>query len=139
VEKAETLLAALKSPKFDGALWGCAVQAINIDTTNQDPVVSTKIVCGSICGGLSIDAVSTKENIAWIDNCDKADKSVLNILKPWFEDKNVKKVWHDFGLNRRVMSNEGIAVQGFHSDTMFMARLWDSSRDETMGEGEGYL
>ena len=36
------------------------------------------------------------------------------------------------------MNNEGIDVQGFHGDTMHMARLWNTARDKINKNGTGY-
>ena len=74
----------------------------------------------------------------WIDNLGAAD-GVLQAFKPWFEDEEYKKVWHNYGFDRHVMNNEGINCKGFAGDTMHMARLWDTSRDKAFGSGgEGY-
>lgn len=55
------------------------------------------------------------------------------IFKQFFEDANIKKVWHNYSFDRHVLRNHGIDCQGFAADTMHMARLWDSSR-----QGKGY-
>lgn len=38
------------------------------------------------------------------------------------------QVWHNYGFDRHVLSNMGIAAAGFAGDTMHMARLADASR-----------
>lgn len=37
-------------------------------------------------------------------------------------------MWHNYSFDHHVIENYGIKVSGFHSDTMHLARLWDSSR-----------
>ena len=45
---------------------------------------------------------------------------------------------HNYGFDRHIMNNEGIDVQGFHGDTMHMARLWNTARDKINKNGTGY-
>jgi DNA polymerase-1 len=37
-------------------------------------------------------------------------------------------VWHNYGFDRHVLANMGIACDGFGGDTLHMARLHDASR-----------
>ena len=50
------------------------------------------------------------------------------MARPWLEDADVLKVWHNYGFDRHVLYNHGVDVVGFGGDTMHMARLWDASR-----------
>ena len=100
------------------------------------------------------------------------EKAILEAFKPFFEDPDIRKVWHNYSFDRHVMMRmvggrhlaysvcpaavaetclsssllccqalpesgcwhlQGINCQGFHADTMHMARLWNSSR--TIGKG----
>ena len=53
----------------------------------------------------------------WIDNLDECE-GTLDEFKDYFEDKNIKKVWHNYGFDRHVLYNHGIDVTGFGGDTM---------------------
>lgn len=65
-------------------------------------------------------------------------REILSLFREFFEDKNIKKVWHNYSFDRHVMGNMDIVdeqgeirklnCQGMEADTMHMARLWDSSR-----------
>lgn len=35
------------------------------------------------------------------------------IFKDWLEDPKYKKVWHNYGFDRHILSNEGIELGGF--------------------------
>ena len=70
------------------------------------------------------------------------DEGILQIFKDYFEDHNIKKVWHNYSFDTHVLAtrqernrffviltnNSNIITRGFGGDTMQMARLWDSSR-----------
>ena len=68
--------------------------------------------------------------------------AILAEFRRFFEDDDIKKVWHNYSFDRHVLANmlappgtgAGIAVAGFAGDTMHMARLADSSRQR----GKGY-
>ena len=67
--------------------------------------------------------------VLWIDNIDDAC-GVLQQFKDWQENERYLKVWHNVGLDRHILWNEGINVQGFGGDTMHMARLQNTSRTQ---------
>ncbi|GIM08897.1 hypothetical protein Vretimale_12841 [Volvox reticuliferus] len=58
----------------------------------------------------------------------KPQHPILDEFKRFFEDDNVKKVWHNYGFDRHVLENMGIRCRGFGGDTLHMARLADASR-----------
>ena len=64
----------------------------------------------------------------WVDTNGPEKDGVWAALRPWLEDARAKKVWHNYGFDRHVLANCGVAAGGFWGDTLHMARLWDSSR-----------
>lgn len=58
---------------------------------------------------------------------------MVDALRPFFEDPEIKKVWHNYSFDRHVMAGLGIECKGFAGDTMHMARLWDSGRFKGYG------
>ncbi|KAG2498231.1 hypothetical protein HYH03_003981 [Edaphochlamys debaryana] len=58
----------------------------------------------------------------------KPHTPILDAWRPFFEDEEVKKVWHNYGFDRHVLENMRIACRGFGGDTLHMARLADASR-----------
>ncbi|KAJ3705683.1 hypothetical protein LUZ61_009388 [Rhynchospora tenuis] len=69
----------------------------------------------------------------WVDvldgeGCTSGAKNLLMEFAPFFEDKSIKKVWHNYSFDGHIIQNYGIKLAGFHADTMHMARLWDSNR-----------
>eukprot|EP00198_Chlamydomonas_reinhardtii_P006692 XP_001696028.1 PolI-like DNA polymerase [Chlamydomonas reinhardtii] len=58
----------------------------------------------------------------------KPHHPILAEFKRFFEHAGVKKVWHNYGFDRHVLENMGIAAAGFGGDTLHMARLADASR-----------
>lgn len=55
-------------------------------------------------------------------------EDIMRCFRPFFEDSEIKKVWHNYSFDRHVMHNMGIDCRGFAGDTMHMARLLDASR-----------
>lgn len=41
-----------------------------------------------------------------------------------------QQVWHNYSFDSHVLSNHNIKTGGFVGDTMHMARLYDSTRDD---------
>ena len=142
-EHAKRVIAILRShdlntPDGTPRVWACDTEVADIDLKCVGPVGNGIVTCVSIFGGPDVDFGDGAGGALWIDNLGDA-AGVLQEFKEWFEDANVKKVWHNYGFDRHVMNNEGIDVKGFEGDTMHMARLWDTSRDRTSGGGgEGY-
>lgn len=67
------------------------------------------------------------------DVIDKATESgkILEAFKEFLEDKEgsgFRKVWHNYGFDRHVLSNMGVNCGGFAGDTQHMARIHDASR-----------
>lgn len=115
-------LMALSGPEH---VFACDTEVVGLDLDVRSPVGQGKVICASIYCGPQHDFGNGPR--IWIDNLDAAE-GTLGLLKPFWESKKHKKVWHNIGFDRHVMFNEGIDVVGFAGDTMHMARLWDSSR-----------
>jgi hypothetical protein len=52
---------------------------------------------------------------------------VLQEFKEWFDNERFQRVWHQYGIDKYVMWNEGIDATDFGGDTMHMGRLQDTS------------
>ena len=66
--------------------------------------------------------------MVFIDFCNKDRDKIKEILNKGFlgEDK-FKKVYHNYSFDHHAMRNSGLLVNGFHADTIHMARLYDTS------------
>lgn len=53
---------------------------------------------------------------------------LIDIFKPFFENEEYLKSWHNYSFDRHVLYNHDINVQGLGGDTMHMARLFDPSK-----------
>ena len=59
--------------------------------------------------------------------------AVLQVFKPWLEDADRRKCFHNFAFDYHELLNIGIRVEGLSGDTIHMARLWDTSRLKHVG------
>ncbi|KAE8725498.1 DNA polymerase I A [Hibiscus syriacus] len=117
--------------KYRHLVHACDTEVSNIDVKLETPVDHGEITCFSIYSGEDADFGNGRSCI-WVDVLDGGGKDLLKEFVPFFEDKSIKKVWHNYSFDSHVIRNYGIGLSGFHADTMHMARLWDSSR-RTMG------
>jgi hypothetical protein len=53
--------------------------------------------------------------------------AILEAFRPFLESEAAPKIWHNYGFDRHVLSNKGVALGGFAGDTMHMAR-WVARR-----------
>lgn len=136
VEDARRILKIMKEFNSETRYWACDTEVADIDLKEVGPVGNGKVTCVSIFGGPDVDFGDGPGTALWVDNLGACD-GLLQEFKSFFEDDNLKKVWHNYGFDRHVMYNEGIDCKGFFGDTMHMARLWDTSRDK-VGAGKGY-
>jgi hypothetical protein len=130
-EQAATVMAALMKAKSENPqlIFACDTEVMDIDLKEVGPVGNGYVTCISVYAGPDFDfgLGNGPGTTLWVDNLDDAC-GVLQDFKPWLEDKDVLKVWHNYGFDRHVLFNEGINVLGFGGDTMHMARLCDTSR-----------
>lgn len=103
----------------------CDTEIINSDLKKSVYLVKPKVICASIYCGPDINFGSGPK--IWIDNLDECE-GVLDMFKEYFENENIKKVWHNYSFDKGALYAHGIDVKGFGGDTFQMARLWDSSR-----------
>jgi len=107
------------------AWHACDTECIDIDVKSESPIGHGKVICASIYCGPEHDFGNGP--IVWIDNLGPAE-GVLDEFKPYFEDENIRKVWHNYSFDRHVLHNHGIDCRGFGGDTMHMTRLWEAGR-----------
>ena len=140
-EQAEIVMKHLMDEsKSANVMHACDTEVMAIDLKEVGPVGNGYVTCASIYSGPDFDygLGDGKGTSLWIDNLDDSF-GILQIFKPWFEDKRFLKVWHNYGFDRHVMWNEGIDCLGFGGDTMHMARLQDTSRImHSVSEFRGY-
>ena len=121
--------------KLRNRIHACDTEVSDIDVTSETPVGHGNVVCLTIYSGPDVDfsfgRSSPPKPRLWIDTME--DAAVLQAMKPFLQDKEIKKVWHNYAFDRHVLFNHGVDVQGFGGDTIHMARLWDSART-----GKGY-
>merc|ERR550532_460348 len=53
---------------------------------------------------------------------------MVEAFRPYLEDPDTKKVFHNYSFDRAMFINEGINIKGFAADTMHMARLEKTDR-----------
>ncbi|KAG5255162.1 DNA polymerase [Salix suchowensis] len=108
-------------------IHACDTEVAKIDVKEETPIDHGEITCVSIYCGPEADFGHGKSCI-WVDVLDGGGRDLLNEFALFFEDPDIKKVWHNYSFDNHVIENYGFSVSGFHADTMHMARLWDSSR-----------
>ncbi|CAK7338432.1 unnamed protein product [Dovyalis caffra] len=108
-------------------IHACDTEVAKINVKEETPIDHGEITCFSIYSGPEADFGSGKSCI-WVDVLDGGGGDLLNEFALFFEDPDIKKVWHNYSFDNHVIENYGISVSGFHADTMHLARLWDSSR-----------
>lgn len=128
-EQAQIALENLKKAPRN-VFHACDTEVMDIDLKSVGPVGNGYVTCLSIYSGPDFDyGLGDGPGAAlWIDNLDDSF-GILQEFKEWFEDDKYLKVWHNYGFDRHVMWNEGIDVKGFGGDTMHMARLLDTARE----------
>lgn len=117
---------------YKGHVFACDTEVANIDVKQETPVNHGEVTCFSIYCEPKADFGGGKTCI-WVDILDGGGKELLEAFAPFFEDQSIKKVWHNYSFDKHIIENYGIKVDGFHADTMHMARLWDSSRQTEGG------
>ncbi|WCJ37191.1 DNA polymerase I A chloroplastic [Euphorbia peplus] len=105
----------------------CDTEVAKIDVKQETPIDHGEIICFSIYCGPEADFGNGKSCI-WVDILDGGSSELLKEFDSFFKDCSIKKVWHNYSFDNHVIENYGISVNGFHADTMHMARLWNSSR-----------
>mmetsp|Transcript_27035 Transcript_27035/g.43449 ORF Transcript_27035/g.43449 Transcript_27035/m.43449 type:complete len:744 (+) Transcript_27035:58-2289(+) len=107
----------------------CDTEVAGIDM-DKSPIGQGFVTCATIFCGPDVDFGNGPK--LFIDNLDDAE-GTLDLFQNYFEDIQIKKVWHNYGFDRHVLWNHGIDVQGLGGDTMHMARLWHASRPISQG------
>ncbi|KAG1666153.1 hypothetical protein FOA52_011565 [Chlamydomonas sp. UWO 241] len=138
--------------------FGCDTEVAFIEVKEQSPVGHGAVICWSIYGGPDInfnrDPTGPHQDRLWVDCWNevalgedgrpvmeygkvllKPHRPIIEAFKAFFEDDSIKKVWHNYGFDRHVLSNMGIECEGFGADTLHMARLLDASRRGTKTYG----
>ncbi|KAI3711513.1 hypothetical protein L1987_70051 [Smallanthus sonchifolius] len=113
--------------QYRHVIHACDTEVAAIDVKQETPVNHGEVICFSIYSGHEADFGNGKSCI-WVDVLDGGGQNILDIFSPFFEDRDIKKVWHNYSFDNHVIENYGLKLSGFHADTMHMARLWDSSR-----------
>jgi DNA polymerase-1 len=130
VESAKKVLEILMRPDIKRRYHACDTETTGIDPKIQSPVGNGTVICASIYVGPDVDFGGGSR--IWIDNYGKAS-GTLDLFKEYFEDLEIKKVWHNYSFDRHILYNHGINCIGFGGDTMHMARLWNSGRTSEGG------
>lgn len=125
---------ALLSTRYKDKVYACDTEVADIDVKTASPVGHGKLISFALyCGpdahfGVGV-ANGSRQSKIWVDLLDCDDREgIVEVFKPFMEDNDIKKVWHNYSFDRHIFGNEGIQCKGFFGDTMHMARLYDSSR-----------
>ena len=109
----------------------CDTEVSHIEVSDQTPVGHGQVTCFSVFCGPDVNFApdgESKRSLLWVDTMRGGD-GVWEVFKEYFENADVKKVWHNYSFDRHVVENHhGIQLAGFAADTMHMARLWNSNR-----------
>jgi DNA polymerase-1 len=135
VETAKMVVGKLMG-EYKKHIHACDTEVAGIDVKKESPVGHGNIICFSIYCGSQADFGNGKSCL-WVDVLD-GGKDVLSVFAPYFGDSSIRKVWHNYSFDKHIIENHGndvngITVNGFHADTMHLARLWNSARSR-----EGY-
>ncbi|KAG2581415.1 hypothetical protein PVAP13_6KG042400 [Panicum virgatum] len=134
IESARSIVKLLTT-KYKSFIHACHTQVADIDAKEMTPVGHGEVICFSIYSANSdVQAADfgNGKTCIWVDVLD-GGRGVLMEFAPFFEDPSIKKVWHNYSFDSHAIENYGIKVAGFQADTMHLARLWDSSRENDDG------
>ncbi|CAI9088447.1 OLC1v1022775C3 [Oldenlandia corymbosa var. corymbosa] len=118
---------SLLTHEYRDRIHACDTEVSKIDVKQETPVDHGEITCFSIYSGPEADFGNGKSCL-WVDVLDGGGNDILAEFAPFFENRSIKKVWHNYSFDNHVIENYGIKLAGFFADTMHMARLWNSSR-----------
>jgi DNA polymerase-1 len=111
--------------------FACDTEAVDIELKEEGPVGHGKVICFSVYCGEDVNFGNGPR--LWVDNLGQAEGTMHYFKEKFFENPEIKKVWHNYGFDRHMIHNHGIDVIGFGGDTMHMGRLWNASRRGTSG------
>eukprot|EP00252_Welwitschia_mirabilis_P006943 TRINITY_DN178_c0_g1_i2.p1 TRINITY_DN178_c0_g1~~TRINITY_DN178_c0_g1_i2.p1 ORF type:complete len:981 (+),score=220.02 TRINITY_DN178_c0_g1_i2:668-3610(+) len=127
--------------RYRDCVHACDTEVADIDIKKESPVGHGRLICFSIyCEDVSQKgkncdddnkekAKITRSKCVWVDVLDGKEKNgILAEFARYFKDPNIKKVWHNYSFDKHILQNHGIEVNGFHADTMHLARLWNSAK-----------
>ena len=106
-----------------GSLMIDSLALPDIDLSCESPIGHGRVICFSIYCGPQYNFGSGPS--VFVDLM-LGESGILNEFKSYFEDRRIKKVWHNYSFDRAVLGNHDVNVQGFGGDTMHMARLWSA-------------
>lgn len=122
----------LKKPANDRLVHAIDTEVAHLDVHSETPIHHGELYCMSVyCGPNARFTIGdTCGNRVWIDlnKPPETKAAMLEALRPYLQNENVPKVWHNYGFDRHVFENYGISPAGFAADTMHMARLENPSR-----------
>ena len=131
-EEAAAAVRLMTTKHHRSRVYACDTEVADIDLARQSPVGHGRVICLSVYGGPGLDLSEGRAGVAqdvlWVDLSGERRGEMLAALGRFFGDEGVRKVWHNYGFDRHVLENEGVAVRGFAGDTLHMARLLDTSR-----------
>ena len=143
-------------------IFACDTEVSHIDLAKESPVGHGRVTCFSLYGGPDVNFAQPGSDVhqdtLWVETSGKAGRRILSHFREFFEDPDIKKIWHNYGFDRHVLDNElvdvhpavpgdhghdshqigttatttirPLRVQGFAVDTLHMARLLDTSRQK---------
>jgi len=115
------------------------VHAVDTEVRNwkpgQTPHGNGEVICFSVYCGDDVD-FGTGPRL-WVDNLDERgnNRGLMEYFREYIEDAGIRKVFHNYSFDYAQFGNEGLSVAGFSADTMHMARLEHSDREEYSLEG----
>nr|BBU67629.1 putative mitochondrial DNA polymerase [Rapaza viridis] len=115
----------------ESVVFGVDTEIEGIELSEDSPWDQGEITCVSIYCGDQAD-FGTGPRL-WIDALDGAS-GILDVFAPFFASPNKAKVYHNYSFDKAQLSRYykprfgADWHQGFHADTMHLARLEDPSR-----------
>mmetsp|Transcript_23638 Transcript_23638/g.55105 ORF Transcript_23638/g.55105 Transcript_23638/m.55105 type:complete len:815 (+) Transcript_23638:57-2501(+) len=106
--------------------------AVDTEVLGWNPGVSPyqkgTVFCFTIYCGDDVDFGSGPRLFVDDLRADGTTRGLLKIFREYFEDADIKKVFHNYSFDRAQLCRQGIHVKGFCGDTMQMAQLDDALR-----------
>lgn len=112
-------------PKDMRVAWD--TETADIDASEVSPVGNGRVICATAYA-MNLQGENLKVFVDCLNDDGSQSEEMLNAFKGYFENEMRKKVWHNYGFDRHMLTNHGIYPKGFAGDTMHMGRLVDSSR-----------
>lgn len=100
-------------------------ECVGVNVNSQSTVTHGDVICATcFCGD---DADFGNGPKLFVDNAGSAAGLLERFFGSYFKDSSYKKVFHNYAFDAHLLWRQDIKLEGFHADTMHLARLYDTS------------